>query len=73
MCTSEITAYITSNHCVVPVWLSGSTAGHSDGSVPAVYPKYIRSHSLPADDVDGRYRRCLRLLHNCLHVLLNSE
>lgn len=51
---------------------SGSTAGHPDGSVPAVYPEHIWGDPLPADDLDGRDRRRPRLLHNRLHVLLHS-
>lgn len=52
---------------------SGSTAGHSDGSVLAVYPEHLRGDPLPQDDLDGRYWRRLRLLHHRLHVLLHSE
>lgn len=55
------------------VRFSGSTVGHSDGSVLAVYPEHFWGYPLPADDLDGRYWRRLRLLHNRLHVLLNSE
>lgn len=52
---------------------SGATAGHADGSVLTVYPEHFWGYPLPADDLDGRGRRCLRLLHNRLHVLLHSE
>lgn len=49
---------------------AGASAWYFDGSVLAVYPEHFWGDPLPADDLDGRDRRRLGLLHNCLHVLL---
>lgn len=55
------------------LYFSGTTVGHSHGSVFAMYPEHFWGDSLPADDMDGWNWRRLWLLHNRLHVLLHSE
>lgn len=55
------------------VYFPGTSAGHSNGSVLAVYPEYFWGNPLPADDMDGWDWRRLWLVYNRLHVLFYSE
>lgn len=57
---------------ISPLFLPVSQHGHSDGSLPAMSPKYIWSHSVSSTDVDcwdGRYHAVspdrLNVLHMC--------